>query len=712
MCANILKVAVATVGAVLPNNIVIKKATLRRITSYGMLCSAQELGLSDEAHSIMELPEDAPLGANIRDYLDLDDVSIALDLTPNRSDCLSVLGVAREVGALTGCDVASLPPQSVNETIDAMPTIKVDTPADCPLYMGRVIKNIHVNAATPLWMQEKLRRSGLRSLGAVIDIVNYVMLELGQPMHAFDLATLTGDITVRLSERDEKLTLLNGQEVTLNDNTLVIADQSSLLALAGIMGGQAFSVSQKTQHLFLESAFFTQKALAGRARYYGLHTDASHRFERGVDPNLAKVAMDRATSLLLDIVGGDAGPITTVISDLDLPKQPVIHLRSDSIKRILGIKMDASQVEQQLTRLCLQVVTNKDGTGWQVTVPSFRFDLAIEVDLIEELARLYGYDKLPQTRPPSKTLTAHFSEKASVVDRMMSLLADRDYQEAVTYSFVDPAILQHLTFEDEKVLSLANPISADLSVMRTSLWAGLVQALVYNINRQQQRVRLFEVGCVFSGDHDNVKQDRAIAGIICGNLYAEQWAQKPQSVDFFDIKADVEALLALGNHDTIRFVAEKHPALHTGQSARVYQGEQAIGWVGALHPRLSESLAINARPYLFELNLSAILFKAVPQFASLSKFPMIRRDLALIVDLDVTADQIVCCLNDVKSAIVRDIQIFDVYIGTGIEPNKKSIAIACFFQHSDRTLTEEDVDSMIAILTHNLYKQVGAVIRS
>jgi phenylalanyl-tRNA synthetase beta chain len=705
-----LKIPVAVIGAVLPGNFKIKKAKLRGVESFGMLCSAKELGMAENADGLMELATDAPVGEDFRKYLDLDDVSIDVDLTPNRSDCLGIAGIAREVGVLTGCDLTSWPKEAIDEQSVAQLTVEVEATSACPRYVGRVIENINVKATTPIWMQEKLRRSGLRSISPVVDITNYVMLELGQPMHAFDLNTLNGGITVRMAKQGEKLTLLDGQEVTISETSLVIADQASPVALAGIMGGQASSVSNQTTNLFLEAAFFTPLAIAGRAREYGLHTDSSHRFERGVDPELARVAIERATALLLDIVGGQAGVITEVVSESDLPQARVITLRAARIKRVLGIHIDATQVEEQLTRLGLTVVANDD--GWLVTAPSFRFDIAIEVDLIEELGRLYGYDKLPKTRPQGTVLSADISEYTLATHRLQALLVDRGYQEAITYSFVDPAMQQHLAVAGEQAIALANPISADLSVMRTSLWPGLIQAMVYNLNRQHERVRLFEVGRIFTGTSDNFEQHRHIGGAVCGSRYAEQWSEKQRPVDFFDAKADVEALLDLGNEDNIHFIAESHPALHPGQSARIYKNEQAIGWIGALHPRLNKPLEINCRVYVFELALSAVLAAKVPSFTSLSRFPALRRDLALVVDDKTTAGEIEHCLNGIESDILVSIQLFDVYSGAGVEVGKKSIAVAFQLQHAERTLTDEDVDAVMNTVTQKLEQHVGATIRS
>ncbi|MCX4186495.1 phenylalanine--tRNA ligase subunit beta [Methylophaga sp. OBS4] len=704
-----LKIPVAVIGAVLPGNFKIKQAKLRGVPSFGMLCSSKELGLAESADGLMELADDAPVGQDFRQYLDLDDKSIDIDLTPNRSDCLGVAGIAREVGVLTSEDVAHVDCAEVPAAVDRQFTVNVAAPQACPRYLGRVIENIKPQAETPLWMQERLRRSGLRSLGPVVDVTNYVMLELGQPMHAFDLDKLSGAITVRLAKAGEKLSLLDGQEIETQADTLLITDDSGPLALAGIMGGEGSGVTSGTQNLFLEAAFFSPEAIAGKARAYGLHTDSSHRFERGVDPELTILAMQRATALLLDIVGGKAGPVTEKTSAADLPKSATIHLRADRIKRVLGLELDAQQVTEQLTRLGLML--DKVADGWQVKVPSFRFDLAIEVDLIEELGRLYGYDKLPQTRPQGTVLTSQISEHTTDTERLQTLLVDRGYFEAITYSFVDPKPQQLLAENDLAPIKLANPISADLSVMRTSLWPGLVQALVYNANRQHERVRLFEVGRVFKGDLNHIEQHRQIGGLIYGNRYPEQWSQPQREVDFFDIKADVEALLSVGGGE-INFKAEQHSALHPGQSARVYKGGQAIGWLGALHPKLNKPLDINGKVYVFELNLSAVLQAQVPEFEALSRFPAIRRDLALLVDESVTAGQIEHCLQGIDSDILKSIQLFDVYTGEGVELGKKSLAVAFHLQHGERTLTDEEVDALMQTVIVTLEQNVGAAIRS
>ena len=704
-----LKVPVAVVGAVLPGDFKIKKAKLRGEPSFGMLCSAKELGLAESSEGLLELPGDAPVGSDIREYLALNDFTIEVDLTPNRSDCLGVAGIARELGVISRTDLTPVKIDEVSASIATSFPVNVEATQACPNYIGRVIENINPSAKTPLWMQEKLRRSGLRSLGAIVDITNYVMLELGQPMHAFDLQKLQQSINVRFAKPNEKLTLLDGQHVEITELTLIIADASGPLALAGIMGGEASSVSSATTSLFLEAAFFTPAAIAGQARSYGLHTDSSHRFERGVDPQLAEQAMHRATSLILEIAGGQAGPLSIVSEKNALPEAPQILLRANRIKRVLGIEFEAAEVEEHLTRLGLGVTRTAE--GWLVNVPSFRFDITIEVDLIEELGRLYGYDRLPQTRPEIQVLPGSISEKQLATERLQNLLVDRGYFEAITYSFVDPAIQKHFADSEVEPIKLANPISADLSVMRHSLWPGLVQAMVYNLNRQHDRVRLFEVGRVFRGQLAEIDQHQCIGGLVYGDIKPEQWNEKNRKVDFFDVKADVEALLALGN-GSVEYRAEAHPALHPGQSARIYQNGRAVGWIGALHPKLNKPLGFSGKAYVFELELTVCLQAVIPKFAALSRYPAIRRDLALVVDNSVLAFEIEHCLKGIESDILKSIQLFDVYSGDGVELGKKSIAVAFHLQHGERTMTDDEVDALMLQITDKLQSELGAVVRT
>lgn len=703
-----LKAPLAVVGARLAD-FKIKKAKLRGVESSGMLCSAKELGLSEDATGLMELPDDAPVGKDLRDWLGLGDQIIEADLTPNRSDCLSIRGVAREVGALFQLPVTEVAAGDVAAAVDDRPAIRVEAPDGCPRYLGRIVKGIDPTARSPIWLTERLRRAGIRSLGPVVDVTNYVMLELGQPMHAFDLAKLEGGIVVRYAKLGETLELLNGQTLTLQDDSLVIADESRPIALAGIMGGEQSAVSDDTVDIVLESAFFAPAVIAGKARGYGLHTDSSHRFERGVDSTLQRRAIERATQLILEIAGGRPGPVVEAASDANLPQAATVQLRAARIEKMLGVDIASEEVEDILRRLGLEVKT-VDG-GWQVRIPSFRFDLGIEVDLIEELARVWGYNRIPVRRPVQTAVVAPQSESRVARTRLRDLLVDRGYQEAITYSFVEPR-LQNVLDPEQVPLQLANPISADLSVMRTSLWPGLVAATLHNQNRQQSRVRLFEVGLRFRGQIDDLVQDRMIAGLATGSRLPEQWGERASPIDFFDVKADVEALLAqTGQPELFRFEAARHPALHPGQSARIVYGDQPIGWVGALHPEVERELDLAGRTFVFELQLEAVTNARMPSFVPLSRFPSIRRDLAVVVNTDTNADAILYEVRQSAGDLLREAFIFDVYAGKGIPEGSKSLAIGLILQDSSRTLTDEDVDRVIARTVARLGQELGAVLR-
>lgn len=704
-----LRVPVAVIGAVLPGDFKIKKAKLRGVPSAGMLCSASELGLTESSSGLFELPHDAPVGEDLRKYLNLDDVTIELGLTPNRGDCLSVAGVAREVGVVNQSVVSGPAVASVKASIDETFPIIVDAPSDCPRYIGRVIRGVNVKAETPLWMQERLRRSGIRSLGPVVDVTNYVLLELGQPMHAFDLAKLTKGIIVRRAKSGEKLALLNEQEVELDTETLVIADDKGPLAMAGVMGGSTSAVGDDTGDILLESAFFAPESIVGRARRYGLHTDSSHRFERGVDPLLARQAMERATSLLLDIVGGKAGPLAEVVNQATLPVRQSIHLRQQRIARILGAEIDASNVEDILKRLGMEV--KRVTEGWQVTAPSFRFDITIEVDLIEEIGRIVGYENLPSKRPLGR-LFMHPQPEGSLGRRDFErLLAGRGYQEAISYSFVDPAIQQRLNPEGQGI-ALANPISTDLSVMRTTLWAGLLPVLQHNINRQQPRVRLFEYGQAFNRQDDVLKQENMLAGLAYGSAMPEQWGSAERKIDFYDVKADIEALLGVTRKaEQFRFVAENHPALHPGQCARIYFGDEPAGWLGALHPALEKAFDLRGNCYLFEIKADMLYEKTVAKFAEISKFPAIRRDLAVLVEERVTADQVLNCIKNAAPESLKNLKLFDLYAGERIDSGRKSLALGLTLQAQSRTLTDEEVDAVIEQVVNSLVRELGATLR-
>lgn len=701
------KVPAALIGAVLPGDFTIKRSKLRGVESFGMLCSAKELGMAENSEGLLLFPVDAPVGADVRDYLKLNDVALDVDLTPNRSDCLSIQGIAREVGVLNQCAVKAPALDAVTASIEASWPVSVSAQAECPRYTGRVIQGIDPTASTPLWLQEVLRRSGIRCIHPVVDVTNYVMLELGQPMHGFDLDKLDGEIEVRLARPGESLTLLDGKTITLDNDVLVIADSSRALAMAGVMGGAQSGVGDTTVNVFLESAFFSPQRLAGKARRYGLHTDSSHRFERGVNYELAGVALERATALILSICGGAAGPAREVSSASHLPQPAVIELRRDRVRRVLGLQLDDAQVSDILTRLGMTLATTE--AGWRVTAPAFRFDIALEVDLIEEIGRVYGYSNLPVSRPHAALTIAPRAEADVALDRLRSVLVDRGYQEAITYSFVD-AETQAMLDPANTAIPLANPISSDMAVMRTTLWAGLLQAQVYNLNRQQTRVRLFESGLRFINTGSAIEQTPRLAGLVCGGLAAEQWAESLRQVDFFDVKADVEALLGCSGLD-MRFVAAEHAALHPGQSAQVWLAGQAVGWLGAVHPQLAAKLDVPARTYLFELDLAAISQGCLPRFAEVSKFPAIRRDMAFVVEDSVTAQAILDCVKENASSLLRDLQLFDMYKGKGIDSGHKSLALAVVLQDHSRTLTDEDVDAAVTAIVTAVKTKFNARLR-
>lgn len=702
-----MKAPLATVGGTMPGDMKIKAAKLRGVPSQGMLCSARELGLSDDHQGLMDLPDDAPVGRDLRDYLQLDDVSIDVDLTPNRGDCLGVLGMAREVGALTGKDVITPPIGAVQPSIDDRFPIDVQAPDACPRYLGRVIRNIDSAAQTPLWMQEKLRRSGIRSLGPVVDVTNYVLLELGQPMHAFDLDQLAGGIVVRYARQGETLVLLDGRSIELDAETLLICDQDKALALAGVMGGADSGVSEATRSLFLEVAFFTPGQIAGRARRYGLNTDSSYRFERGVDPELQRRAMERATELLLALVGGEAGPVVEALSPQHLPQEVSILLRRARIEKLLGFLPADKQVEDILARL--GVTARPAAEGWLAVPPAYRFDVALEADLIEEIGRVYGYNNLPVSRSYGELTMRPEPEGAIPLERIQSLLVDRDYQEVITYSFVDAGLLQALDPQAQTV-ALANPISSEMSVMRTSLWPGLVGALRYNLARQQGRVRLFESGLKFIVQDNELKQIRMIAGAVIGDRFPEQWGLPRQPVDFFDLKADVEALLAQTGA-VAAFRADSHPALHPGQSASLLVNGRHAGWLGCIHPAVAGKLEIPSKTCLFELELEILLKRKVPSFQKLSRFPSIRRDLAVVVDVETPAAALSDSIAGQAGDLLQDLRVFDVYQGEGIESGRKSIAFSLILQGSSRTLTDTDVDAVMQGITGQLERQFGAILR-
>jgi len=688
----------------------IKKAKLRQVESFGMLCADNELGISEEADGIMELPQDAPIGTDLREYLALDDKIIDVDLTPNRGDCLSISGLAREVGVLNKAAVTYPQVDTCATSITDSVSVTLDAPADCPRYLGRVIRNVNVKAATPTWMVEKLRRSGVRSIDPVVDVTNYVLLELGQPLHAFDLDKLSGDIVVRKGRDEEKLVLLDGNEITIKDDTLVIADDSGAVALAGVFGGEKTGVTTETTNIFLECAFFNPISIAGKARNYGLHTDASHRYERGVDWQLQQRGIERATQLLVDIAGGDVAPIGEAVSEEHLPKLNYITLRHAKVNAMLAFDMPAVEIEEIVTRLGLTITSKTDDT-WEITAPSYRFDITIEVDIIEELARVYGYNNLP-VKMPSAALDFTPSTEAKVsMHNVRRVLVSRGYREAITYSFIEKELQKQ--FDDVNTgIALANPISAEMAVMRTSIWPALVKTVQYNQNRQQNRVRIFESGQCFIEDGNEIKQENVISGAIVGRRHPESWSSDNQSVDFFDLKGDLEALLELtGCADEFTFIKAQHKALHPGQSAQIVRNGEVIGFIGALHPTLAKSFSINGNLFLFEINQQKLQQSKLTEFTPLSRFPESKRDIAVVVEENAIFDTLKQVIASSGGDFLKNVTLFDVYQGQGVEKGRKSLAINLTWQHPSRTLNEEEVNASIQMVVSALKDQAGAVLR-
>jgi len=704
-----LKIPFAKIGAQLPGDFKIKKAKLRGVESNGMLCSQSELEVGEGNDGLMELPADAPVGEDFRVYLQLDDASIEVDLTPNRGDCLSLAGLAREVGALYAVPVARPVVDAVAPVIDD--TVPVDVmAAACPRFLARVVRNVDLSRPTPLWMVERLRRSDIRSIDAAVDITNYVMIELGQPMHAYDLAEIQGGIRVRMAEDGEKITLLDGQELALRSDTLVIADHTRALGIAGVMGAENSGVTGNTRDVLLEAAFFEPISVAGKARSYGLHTDASHRFERGVDSQLAREAMERATALLLQIAGGQPGPIVESVSEAHLPAIAPITLRAERVTQMLGLQLSTEEIEGFLTGLGLSVDANGAGQ-WSVEVPSHRFDITLEVDLIEELARLYGYNRLPVRYPQARLAPQANPEARSELPALRRLLVARGYQEAITYSFIDPKWFELFSPGIEPLL-LANPISADMAAMRSSLWPGLVKALQHNLNRQQDRVRLFESGLRFVGQLGDLKQEPMLAGVVCGSRLPEGWAQGREAVDFFDVKADIEAVLGYaGALGSFSFVAGKHPALHPGQTARIERDGREVGYMGALHPELVKTLGLDRPVFVFELVLAEFTAGRLPTFQELSRFPEVRRDLALVADREVAASEVLSVIRENAGEWLTDLRLFDVYQGKGVDPHRKSLAVGLTWQHPSRTLNDDEVNTTTQNILTSLEQRLNATLR-
>ncbi|AOF54345.1 phenylalanine--tRNA ligase subunit beta [Rodentibacter caecimuris] len=711
-CRQGLKVACATEGAVLPGNFKIKKTKLRGQLSEGMLCSFSELGIDIDAEGIIELPQDAPIGTDFRQYLNLNDKAIEISLTPNRADCLSIAGIAREIAVVNKQSVNrphfDVVPATISDKID----IELVAPEACPRYLLRLVKNVNVKADSPMWMKEKLRRCGIRSIDPVVDITNYILLELGQPMHAFDASKVVQPVQVRLAKDSEELILLDGNTAKLQSNTLLIADANGPLAMAGIFGGQASSVTSETKDVILEAAFFTPLAIAGRARQYGLHTDASHRFERGVDFELAHHAMERATALLLEICGGESGAINEAVNEEFLPKVKKIQLHREKLDALLGHHIETEIVTDIFERLGFDV--QYENNVWTVTSVSWRFDIDIEEDLIEEVARIYGYNSIPNNAPLAHLRMRDHKEAVLDLARIKTALVDSDYQEAITYSFVDPKV-QSLLHPHQEALALPNPISTEMSVMRVSLLSGLLGAVLYNQNRQQNRVRLFETGLRFIPDADaefGVRQEFVLSAVMSGTTSNESWNNKAESVDFFDLKGDLESLLSLtGVGNKVRFVAKTFAALHPGQSASIELDGKEIGFIGTLHPSVSQKLGLNGKIVVFEILWNAIANRNVIQARKISKFPANRRDLALVVADEIAAGDVIDACKQAGGEKLTQVNLFDVYKGIGVPSGTKSLAISLTIQDNEKTLEDDEINAVISAVLDEVKQRFNAELR-
>lgn len=700
-----MKAPVATIGAVLPGDFKIKKGKLRGVESQGMLCGASEIDLEDKIDGLLELPDDAPVGVNIREYLKLDDNVIDISITPNRGDCFSIRGIAREVAVINQLQMNEPEIKSVDATITDEKKVVISTDG-APRYLGRVIKNVNVKAATPEWMEQALARSGIRTHSILVDVTNYVLMELGQPMHAFDLAKIEGIVHVRQAKSQEKLQLLNDQEVELQDDVMVIADDQKALAIAGIMGGLASSVTDDTTDIFLESAFFAPLAIAGRARRFGLHTDSSQRYERGVDFELPLIAMNRASQLIQELAGGEFGPITVAEKSDLLPKREAIELKQAQVDQLLGYKVAAEFITDALTRLGCEVTVQADGE-WSVVPPSHRYDMAIYQDLIEEVARIDGYDNIQISLPSMDVQLAKYQDRFEIA-QLRQTVVTLGYQEAISFSFADAKLEKQLN-PQVSPLMLANPISSDLAAMRSTLLSSLIPCVQYNLNRQQSRVRFFELGLRFDYQKANsiqdLKQIPTLALVAVGSREPESWHAKPQPMDFFDFKGEVEEILAAGRVK-VEYVRSERPWLHPGQSAEILVDGQSIGYLGRLHPSLENELDLSTT-WVAELDQAAVLQSYVSNFTELSRFPSVRRDIALLISDNINVRDIQQLIEKTGGELLDSTWLFDVYTGQGVEEGKRSLAFALLWQHPSRTLEDAEIksgmDNIIQVL-ENTYQ--------
>jgi phenylalanyl-tRNA synthetase beta chain len=707
-----LNVAVAMVGALLPGGITIKRAKLRGLESYGMLCSARELGLGQEQDGIMELPVGLPLGADIREALDLNDTAFEVNATPNRGDCMSVFGIARDYAAAHEGRYLTYTALPVGARHAAVFPTRIEAPAACPVFASRVVKGVKAGGPSPAWLRERLRRVGINSISPIVDVTNYVMIELGQPMHAYDLDRLSGGITVRLAKAGERLMLLDDKEYSLDPEFLVIADDSAAIGLAGIMGGRRTAISESTRDVLLEAAHFAPDAVAGRARRLGLFTDAAQRFERGVDPTLPALALERAATLLLQIADGEAGPVQVTRAAAEGSQgepRDWVSLRRSRLASLLGVAVPDASVEALLGAVTGAVETTAE--GWRARRPLHRFDIRIEADLIEEVARLRGFDSIAECHAVAPQVVGLATESGISDDRLLTAMADAGYREVITYSFVDPA-LQRQLFPDAETLALANAISGDLSEMRVSLWTGLVQAARENLRRQQSRVRLFEIGTKFDVKQSALREVRTLGGIAMGVRWPEQWGSVREPLDFYDVKAELMNLFALtGSASEFRFEAGSLSCLRPGRTARIFRGAAPIGWLGEVHPQLVKSLSIGGNTVIFELEVEPAFIAKPSSFMKISKFPSVRRDLAIVVDESVPLAVLQENVTVSASGLLSELRVFDVYRGPGVDFGRKSVALGLILQDSSRTLTDVDADSVVTAVVARLRDVLSASIR-
>lgn len=705
-----IKVALAMIGAKLPGDFTIKESKLRGELSQGMLCSISELGMAETSEGIMELEPDAPIGMDIREYLALEDSVLDIDLTPNRADCFSMLGLAREVAVLNKLPLIQKAIEPVAPSIDDVIEVQVDNPQACAHYCGRIIRNINPHARTPIWMSERLRRCGIRCIHPIVDIMNYVMLELGQPMHAFDLAKIKGNICVRNGLDSEQLVLLDGQTIALNNKVLVIADAEKPLAMAGIMGGAESAVQQNTTDVFLESAFFNPITTSGVARTYGLFSDSSQRYERGVDPQLQMKALERATALILAIAQGQAGPIIESSHKDHLPPAIVLTFDTSKVERFTGLCLTEPQMKQFLEGLGMGVTQKKQGF-FEVEVPSHRFDIQYDVDLVEEILRLYGYDKLQATPIQATMKAGQVNHQQQVATFLSHWFRDRGYHETISYSFVEPQLQEEL-YPNKEVMQLLNPISSELSQMRVGMWPGLIASMIYNVHRQQNKIKLFEMGVVFDVQSSQLNERTCIAGLVMGECGGLNWSQTTRSFDFFDLKGDLQSLFSLLKLGAVEFVAAAHPALHPGQSAQILINKQPAGWMGVLHPRLNDALDVTPEVVLFELDVACLTHSNPVCYKTISKYPKIRRDLSFLVDEAISAQQIETAVRQtIKEDWLKSFDVFDVYQGTGVPEGKKSLAIAMTLQDETRTLVDAEITLLISAIIKTLEDNFSILLR-